>query len=327
MPREGYLSNTQDIERNAQSSGVAFSFLRTLVLHRLVGLPDVRLLHSAVSRVMSVSRPSRELTIGACPSHANGPPRDAITVVSANLWHDWPRHRLQRERLEAFAHLIERESVDVALLQEVSRRPGLRVDQWLADRLGMAYVYTRANGHEAAIGFEEGLAVFSRFPLTSPRLRHLGTRANPFVRRMALGVDVDTPCGRLRVFSAHLGLLRRHNAHQLARLRSWVGATVAGCSALIGGDFNAHEGTPQIAQAQRAWVDTFRHLQPTADGTTHEQRWPWGGLLRRRLDYIFLHPGDRRWQVMEARHIDAPDGAHSDHRAVLTRLALEPCAD
>jgi endonuclease/exonuclease/phosphatase family metal-dependent hydrolase len=70
-------------------------------------------------------------------------------------------------------------------------------------------------------------------------------------------------------------------------------------------------------------LDTFRHLHPKADGTTHELRWPWGGLLRRhRLDYIFLRPGARGWRVLETCHLDAANGPHSDHRAVLTRLEI-----
>ena len=120
------------------------------------------------------------------------------------------------------------------------------------------------------------------------------------------------------------GLLRRQNTEQLAHLRAWVGEVAGARGALIGGDFNAHERSSHIAQTQRLWLDTFRHLHPHADGTTHELRWPGRLLLgRRRLDYIFLHPGERRWSVLEARHVDAPGGPHSDHRAVLARLAPE----
>ena len=219
---------------------------------------------------------------------------------------------------------MEMESVDIALLQEVARRPTLRVDEWLTRRLGMAYVYTRANGHESAIGFEEGVAIFSRFPLSSPQSQQLGMGSNPFVRRLTLGVDVATPCGPLSVFSVHLGLLRHHNVRQMAHFFSWVTSIARNGMAVIGGDFNAHEDTRQITQAQNRWVDTFRRLHPHADGATHELRWPWGRPLRRhRLDYLFLQPDHRSWQVLDARHLHAPGGPHSDHRAVLARLAPE----
>ena len=94
---------------------------------------------------------------------------------------------------------------------------------------------------------------------------------------------------------------------------------------MIGGDFNAPESTPQIAGAQRAWLDLFRHLHPGADGATHAVRCGQNGrtLHRARLDYLFLRPGARRWKVLEARYVDPPDGFHSDHRAVLARLTPE----
>ena len=67
----------------------------------------------------------------------------------------------QAQRLEGFAGMVKDENVDVILLQEVTHRSEYHVDQWLSERLGMAYVYSRANGHESGIGFEEGLAVLS----------------------------------------------------------------------------------------------------------------------------------------------------------------------
>lgn len=244
----------------------------------------------------------------------------SITVISANLWHDWPRYRQITERLEAFIQLVVEEDVDILLLQEVSRTTDLRVDEWLADRLGMAYVYTRANGHRA-IGFEEGIAVFSRFPLSQPALSQLGHQSNPFVRRMALGAKVETPCGNLHAFSVHLGLTPRNNTTQVAHLHHWVGDIALRQPALVGGDFNAHESSPQIRQTRSRWLDTFRHLHPHADGHTHVIRWPWGSVLRRhRLDYIFLLPDESSWKVVETRHLSTSGLSHSDHRAIITRL-------
>ena len=245
-----------------------------------------------------------------------------LTVLSANLWHDWPRHRRQRERLEQFARLIERESVDIALLQEVSRHRELHADQWLAERLGMAYAYARANGHQDAIGFEEGVAVFSCFPLRHAALHHLGSGRTPFSRRLALGASLDTPFGPLDVFSVHLGLLPWQNVDQVNQLLAWVGTPAdRTLPAFIGGDFNAGENSSQVSQAQQQWLDLFRHHNPDQDGTTHELRGPAGiPLSRRRLDYLFLAQNEHQWQVLDAHHLDAPGGPHSDHLAVLARL-------
>jgi len=250
-------------------------------------------------------------------------PHQSLTVLSANLWHDWPRFRRLAERLEDFARLAENARADLLLLQEVANLPSLHAGVWLAERLGFSFVYSRSNGHRQAIGFEEGLAILSRYPLGSPVLYQLSRGSNPFWRRMALGVPVHAPGGDLMAFSIHLGISGKQNTEQIARLQSWVTWLTGDRPALVGGDFNAHETSRQIQNARRTWRDTFRQLHPQAEGTTHLLRWPWGGtLLRQRLDYIFLHPGHTDWAVLETRHLDSPGGPHSDHRAVLTRLQL-----
>jgi len=289
--------------------------------------PGIRSLPRLVRDTLAVTEPTCAISAYPLP-HASSrslPARGRpVTVISANLWHDWPRCRFLPQRLESFARLVEAEKADILLLQEVARLERIRADQWLAERLGMASFYCKANGHERGIGFEEGVAVLSRFPLSSPRVRRLGkgARSIPFVRRIALGCAVQTHFGRLLVFSVHLGLLARSNARQLAELRFWVREVAGSRSAVVGGDFNAAENSPQILSARAAWIDAFRHFHPKADGTTHEIRLPWGGRIRpRRLDYIFLHRGrEGRWVALEARHVQSPKGPRSDHSAVLLRL-------
>ncbi len=320
---------TSQIYIPAQTSGSNYRFFSCLrsLGRRLSRYAPLRILRPLIRRVLYTAEPAGRLSINATPAAQGKKPCGTLTVISANLWHDWPKYRRMSARLDDFAHLVEEEGADIILLQEVARTPSFHVDEWLEQRLGMAYVYSRANGHHGAIGFEEGLAVFSRFPLREPHLKQLDTGSNPFVRRLVLGASVETPCGDLLAFSAHLGLSPQQNAKQVERLRSWVADVAGQHTALIGGDFNAHEDKPQIQQARRSWVDTFRHLNSQTDGTTHELRWPWGKpMSRKRLDYIFLHPGKQQWQVLETRHLHAPHAPHSDHRAVMTRLtpALQP---
>jgi endonuclease/exonuclease/phosphatase family metal-dependent hydrolase len=294
---------------------------------RLTRWPGLRAVAALVRKARAVAEPPHATLRRAEPWARRRLSTGNLTVMSANLWHDWPRHRRLAERLEAFARLAEAEGADIILLQEVAHTPHIRVDDWLAERLGMARAYTRANGAQAAIGFEEGLAVLSRFPLESPRLLNLRSGAGLFVRRVALGAEVGTPHGNLLAISVHLGLLSRQNARQIEDLRAWVATEVGNGPALIGGDFNAHEASPQIRRAQHTWLDTFRQLHPYSDGTTHEWRCPWGGVLhRRRLDYLFLHPGLGRWVVDSSRHLEARGRPHSDHRAVLARLVPSPAA-
>ena len=219
--------------------------------------------------------------------------------------------------------MVETEHADVVLLQEVSHRSNFHVDQWLSERLGMAYAYSRANGHEAGIGFEEGLAVLSSFPIQSLYLQQLGSTANVFVHRLAMGAKVLSPWGSFAAISVHLALLKRQNSHQMSHLYTWLNKIMGGLPTIIGGDFNSHENSPQMTQVRSAWTDTFRLMHPDADGTTHEICTPQGRVIKRsRLDYIFLRPGKAKWKVLETRHLDGCNGPHSDHRAVLTRLVL-----
>jgi endonuclease/exonuclease/phosphatase family metal-dependent hydrolase len=289
-------------------------------LTRAAQWPWLKILKPFLLKVLAVIKPMKQIRISLSPKISIPVASRVITVMSANLWHDWPLRRRLSDRLEAFAQLVESEGADVVLLQEVMRSARFCADDWLANRLGMAYAYTPANGDENAIGFEEGLAVFSRFPILTPQCKLLGKRSN-FFHRLALGAEVKSPFGNLLAISVHLGLLQRRNRTQWSDLQSWVTDMAGGRTALIGGDFNVPEGTDQIRQAQELWIDTFRLINPKQNATTHELRMPWGASFRRRrLDYIFLQPGPTFWTVLEARHLETPDGSHSDHRAVMARL-------
>lgn len=281
-------------------------------VRRLAGMPGVR-------HAILVAEPTRQAHHRLLPAQESRQECGEITVLTANLWHDWPRHRRLLERAEAFASQAESSGADILLLQEVARTRKVRLDEWLADRLGMAYVYTRANGHEA-IGFEEGVAVLSRFPVEELFFKQLEPSSKPFARRVALGAELSTPCGKMFAFSAHLGLGRRKNSAQLKHLRRWMSEVSGGQPAVLAGDFNAHETTRHIRLARLQWVDTYRHLHPTADATTHELRLLPGKAIRRRLDYIFLQPGAWEWQVLESFPLSQPESRFSDHQAVVAKL-------
>ncbi len=259
------------------------------------------------------------------PVRLTGESIDQLTVVSANVWHDWPRFRDLPERLESLAQLIEEQGAQVVLLQEALRIPGLSASEWLADRLRMAQGYVRANGAEKAIGFEEGPAILTSLPVREQRALKLKSSGDPLVRRMALGAQIELECCKLWVVSTHLGFIRGENGRQLERLRSWVGELSGADPAVIGGDFNAGETRGGIHKLGEHWQDTFRAVHPRADGHTHVLRWPWGSAIRQqRLDYLFLKPGQDHWRIEDARHLSTHPSPHSDHKAVLARIGHVP---
>lgn len=302
---------------------------KSLVAHRsiqrkgqkLLLMSGFRWLRRHAEKAISTAEPAGRISFLPSPEKENASPPDELTVLSTNMWHDWPRHRRLMERLEDISQLVDSQGVDVLLLQEVTRTKDFHSDEWLSQRLGMAYVYSRANGNSEGIGFEEGLAILSRYPIGGPRINQLSDGNNPFIRRVALGTTVFTPYGEMLSFSVHLGLSPVKNTEQQSRLHAWVEQEAGDRPALVGGDFNSSENSPQIRRTQSRWLDTFRSLYPHKDGTTHEIRAPWGGILHRaRLDYIFLRHGRARWKVSEAQHIKSSLKPHSDHSAVLIRL-------
>jgi endonuclease/exonuclease/phosphatase family metal-dependent hydrolase len=310
------------VEAHPGRSASFFMLLQTII-RWFLKLPVLRHLQPLARKVRAVAEPVGRLSVQVLPGSTLRSENETITIVSANLWHDWPKHRQLGQRLESFAGMVKAENADVVLLQEVSHRADFHVDHWLSEYLGMAYAYSRANGDEAGIGFEEGLAVLSRFPIQSLYLQQLGPSSNPFVHRLAMGAKVQSPWGPFAAISVHLGLLRRQNSHQLTHLVTWLNSIMGGLPAVIGGDFNTHENSTRMTQMRSTWLDTFRLMHPHADGTTHELHNPWGTVIKRsRLDYIFLRPGKAKWKVLETKHLDGCDGPHSDHRAVLTRLVL-----
>jgi endonuclease/exonuclease/phosphatase family metal-dependent hydrolase len=252
-----------------------------------------------------------------------------LTVISANLrnpyFSSWRIERAAlRARLEAFARLVETAAAGVVLCQEVGRGRDFRVDEWLAGRLDMSALYTRANGG-GRFGRAEGLAIFSRYPL---RERCETLLAGGLWRRPALGAVVDTPLGEIAVYTAHLSLRPWRNRRGAARLRRWVEATAGERPALIGGDFNTGEGAPHIVAlgaargGQPGWADAYRTIHPTAEGATHELQLLGRTVARRRLDYLFLHPGQPQLRVVNCYHAASDGMSFSDHRAVVAEVGF-----
>jgi endonuclease/exonuclease/phosphatase family metal-dependent hydrolase len=281
---------------------------------------------SIVKSVISVVRPSGNVSVLANPAiEVIGSKPQQLTIMSANLWHDWPRNRGLKDRLECFVELIKDEEVDILLLQELIRTDEFEADKWLGEKLGMAYIYSRSNGNAQEIGFEEGLAIYSRFPIKDHRLAQLSDQNNPFSRRMALGTRIETTGRDFFAFSVHLGILNKQNERQFSRLRNWVEQESGDIPAVIGGDFNTQEGSKQIQSAASEWHDSYRSLNPHDNGYSHELRWPWGTVLRRaRLDYLFLRKGNYSWRVDEARHVDEQICPLSDHKPVLIKTSFVP---
>jgi endonuclease/exonuclease/phosphatase family metal-dependent hydrolase len=285
---------------------------------------------------LNVSRPGSR--VEGCPEGCvTAAPRTSgpLRVLSLNMLHGFPSFEHLDDRLDLIASEIRRLDPDIVCLQEVPWHWGSAA-QDLAERTGLNHLYMRANGNRWAILFEEGEAILSRYPLRDTAAIGLAPRAGLFEHRVALQATAVTPWGDLRIVSTHL----THgdpavNGAQAASLLAFVNDSASGGTpAIVTGDFNAREHSPQIqALLAEGWIDTYRAAHPDDPGATSgiddltdpEQ------ILNKRIDYIFLVTGDRSMELVDSRVIfdqPAPNGEGwlwaSDHAGLLTTLSGAP---
>ncbi len=282
--------------------------------------------------VLNASRPGSRAE--GCPegcATAAARTEGSLRVLSLNLLHGFPRFEQLDARLELIAAEIRRLDPDLVCLQEVPWHWGSAA-RALAQSTGLNYLFLRANGNRWTILFEEGEAILSRYPLRDAAVTELQASAGPFEHRVALQATAVTPWGDLRVVSTHL----THgdpavNEAQVASLIAFVAAGDASAPAIVAGDFNAQEDSPQI-QALRAvgWIDTYRAAQPHDPGHTCciDDLTDPNQILDKRIDYIFLLSGGESVSVVDSRvilNLPASSGDGwlwaSDHAGLLTTLS------
>ena len=302
---------------------------------RLLLVAVLALVALAVVYVFNASIPGR--SVEGCPQgcatqsdRRPGP----LRVVDFNMLHGFPDFRNLPLRLSLIAAELRRLDADVILLEEV---PWTRATdngaQFLAQQLGYNYVYYRAEGNRHLIFFETGQAILSRFPLKDVVSSVLPPRAGFFESRVALEAAAATPYGDVEFFVAHLTDKTTDpliNRGQAASLKEFVEAHPASL-AVVGGDFNAREDSPQILDLATSWTDAYRALHPgdpgltcCIDDLTNGSAEP----LEERIDYIFVVEKDSKdGQVVSARHIfdqPFPVGSGwqwaSDHTGLLVEL-------
>lgn len=152
----------------------------------------------------------------------------------------------------------------------------------------------------------------------------------PFDVRVVVFAELETPAGRLPVFSAHTSGDPCHARAVAALVREHAGPLPA----VVMGDFNADPASQavQVLTEEAGFVDAFERANPAAPGFTDGQDVEVAqATARRRLDYVFLAPGLRvPGRVIRSRVVlDEPRAAGrvlwpSDHYGVLAEIALEP---
>ena len=272
-----------------------------------------------------------------------------LRIVTFNLLHGGPWSGLtgRDDHLEARLSLIVAQlralDPDVVALQEspVSRWRG-DVAARLANALGLAHVHARATDRVfgwrplgrlvmGTLGFVEGPAILSRFPIVSSEIHELPHCAHRLDPRVSLRADLGTPAGVLRVYSTHTS----RDDCQTRRVAELALAQRGPLPALLLGDLNTGETAPALRELrEQGFVDLFREANPTALGATVRQDvLAPASTVRRRVDYVLLLPGSSvDAHVVSSRIVmDQPgqrDGGGplwpSDHYGVFAEIRLSP---
>lgn len=284
--------------------------------------------------LLNVSRPGWKV-VGCFEGCAKDEAGDnGIRVVSLNMLHGHPDFEHLPQRLALIAAEITRMDADIVLLQEVpwTFKTGSGAAT-LAAQAGMNHAYYRANGNRWAIFFEEGEALFSRYPLTNLTYTELEPQADTFEHRVVLHATAMTPTGELDLFVTHLTNGEAViNQAQAESLRAFVENTATG-NAVIAGDFNAREDEAHMVSLAEEWIDSFRVIHPDEPGYTSsidDLRAGPEETLEKRIDYIFVLPmGENPVNILSAAVVfDQPfytvDGWlwASDHAGVMVELEM-----
>jgi len=270
------------------------------------------------------------------------PVQRTITIATLNMLHGWPGFEYLEQRKALVLTELQELSPDVILLQEVPVlwRRKCQIGPWLAQSLGYSFVYARANGRAGWIGFEEGEAVLSRFPIREYQRHVLAPKPGFFENRIVLRVVLDTPLGALEVYNTHLSHRVSRDplrCRQVQDLVHFVRQTRRRLElpAVVGGDFNSlSDSQPTQLLLSEGFVDIALQVDPPENGPTAR----FGDIRnpddspRARIDYLFLYAeaGTRPLSVRRCtrflnRPFPTPTGSlwASDHVGVLCELALD----
>ena len=272
-----------------------------------------------------------------------------LRVVTYNLLHDGPGSGFLtgNTHLDARLDMVIRElrtlDPDIVAVQEASesRRHG-HVPERLASALGFHLVFAPATEHLFGIGpldrlvvgllgFKEGSAILSRFPIVASQVYELPRCTSWIDRRILLRAELSTPWGPLQMFSTHTA---RGDDCQVDRVGDIVRDRRGTGPSVLAGDFNMPDTSKELTRLRddSGFADAFRLANPKAEGPTVYQRiHAPEATVSRRVDFIWLLNGHNSTSRVRSRQVvlDQPehlsDGSYlwpSDHYGVLADLEL-----
>ncbi len=267
------------------------------------------------TRILASQAPGEPRAAGAADSTDPALVPDRLRILQLNAYHGYPdpegRLLVQEspsDRMIRSGRLvaeIQRLQPDVIVLQEAwcAAGEGCLADR-LAGELDFHGVYARANGSLRWLGFEEGSAILSRFPIADPRVWPLGPDRDAFERRIALTARIDHPGLPFELVGVHLA----NGDTDLA------GAQAAGLLERLGGPER-----PVVVAGDL-------NLPSDHSILTRFQAAGYRDLVVGGIDHVLLDATDSGWWPLWTEWAEA--GALSDHPGILVEFQLPvPPAD
>ena len=232
-----------------------------------------------------------------------------LRVVTYNVLHDGPtsgfidNDTYLEARMDMAIHELKALEPDIVALQEASqsRRHG-NVPEHIAKALGFHLVFAPATDRifhvrpldtliVSIMGFKEGEAILSRFPIVASDIYDLPRCRSRVEPRILLRADLDTPWGPLHVFTTHTA---RGDECQMERVGEIVRDQRGDRPSILTGDFNTLETSKVLTllRDEAGFIDAFRSANPSTPGATVWQRIRAPeSTASRRVDFIFLLAG------------------------------------
>lgn len=264
----------------------------------------------AFTRNLADQAPAEPRAAGGVASATAAPTADRLRILQLNAWHGYPdpggRLVVQESpsdrlvRAGRLAAEVSRLQPDVVVLQEAwcTVGEGCLADR-LARELGFHAVYARANGSLRWLGFEEGSAILSRFPVDDPEVWRLAPDRDAFERRIAVTARIDHPELTFDLVGVHLAngdadLAGAQAADLLERIVARPERPV-----LIAGDLNLPGDHPALTRFRDAG---------------------YRDLLEGGIDHVLLDARNSGWWPlwMEWAEVDSI----SDHPGILVELQV-----
>jgi endonuclease/exonuclease/phosphatase family metal-dependent hydrolase len=287
--------------RRPSAAGAAFAALGIVLCTAFVGF------------LVGPVRPSARALDPAPGSVAPRLPH-RLKILDLNVLHGYPSFERQEERFRSLSQAISHLQPDIVLLQEAwcTRRHGCLINRLATEHAPLAgyhLAYAPVNGSLRLIGFEEGLAIASRWPIEAVAARTLAPRELPWRRRGLLRAELRI--GRVAWTFATAHLANEHGSRRVAQARSLAGQLAADGPLVLGADLNDRAGSPTLAPF------SDRSFQAVLDGDR---------------DHLWVRDLPDGWRVESARwrltgeDLEALTGRSmpvSDHPAAWVELVLD----